>query len=217
MAAKTWPPPSTQMPTSWAINQAVPGLSGLTSSASGIIQNALSGIPSPSLSRLSNAYFGAGSGMDPTSDFLRNRGFDLYRTQAQGQQRQGIQDLATLLGSTAGTVAPTPGQELQNTQAQRSLAEQSSQFSQNLGFEREQYNKQLELLNKYLGGGGGGGSPLAYEGGIPNAMDSSLYTGYYQPPGSQAPRLPATGYNPWSGQAAPTPSLGWGRNVGMMG
>ena len=67
----------------FAMSSAIPGLDKLTSSATSIISNALNGLPSPSESRLANAYFGAGSGLDPTSDFLRNRGFDLYRRNAK--------------------------------------------------------------------------------------------------------------------------------------
>jgi len=140
----------------WAINQAIPGLPGLTTSATNIIANALSGIPSPSQSRLENAYFGSASGLDPTSDFLRNRGFDLYKAQANAQQQQGLGNLNNLVGAYSGNVAPTPGQEMQNAQFGQQLAQQGSQFGANLGFEREQWQTQLDLLQKYLGGPAGG-------------------------------------------------------------
>jgi hypothetical protein len=139
----------------YQIENAIPGLSGLTRSATGIIQNALNGMPSPNNARLANAYFGAGSGLDPTSDFLRNRGYDLYRNEANQRQRQGFQDLLSLVGGYSGTVAPTPAQEVGAQQNQQQINNQASQFGQSLGFERQQYDKQLELLTKYLGPGGG--------------------------------------------------------------
>lgn len=140
----------------WAINSAIPGLSGLTQSATNIIRNGLEGLPSPDETRLSNAYFGAGSGLDPTSDFLRNRGYDLYKTKANQRQRQGIQDLLALVGGYSGTVTPTPGQEIGAQQASADRAQRAGEFNATFGFEREQYNKQLELLQKYLGNPAGG-------------------------------------------------------------
>lgn len=150
----------------WGINAAVPGLSGLTNSASGIIGNALNGLPSPSESRLQNAWYGSASGMDPTSHFLQNRGYDLYRGRANQQQQQGLQNYFGLLGATSGVLAPTPGQEFQNQQFGQSQAQQNNQFGQNqaqqagqfnadFGFQQQQWKKQLELLQQYLGPGAG--------------------------------------------------------------
>lgn len=139
----------------YQIENAIPGLSRLSKSASALIESMLSGQASPSESRLANAYFGAGSGLDPTSDYLRNRGFDLYKRDSSARKQQGFKDLLSLVGTYSGAVAPTPGQELQNTQQTNQLNQQQNQFNSNLGFEREQYNKQLELVNQYLGPGGG--------------------------------------------------------------
>jgi len=149
--------PNRQAPqANWAINQAIPGLEGMTRSATGIINNALQGLPSASESRLSNAYFGAQSGLDPTSDFLRNRGYDLYKRNANQFQRQGVQDLLSLVGGYSGTVAPTPGQEIGAQQASADRGQRAAEFNSTMGFEREQYQKQLELLQKYLGNPAGG-------------------------------------------------------------
>lgn len=59
------------------LNSAIPGFDTLTGSASDIVKNALSGLPSTANARLQNAYFGAGTGLDSRSGFLTNRGFDL--------------------------------------------------------------------------------------------------------------------------------------------
>lgn len=147
-----------QQSTPYAIYNAIPGLSGLTSSATGIIRNALNGLPSPSTSRLANAYFGAGSGLDPTSDFLRNRGFDLYKTQANQQQQQGLGNLMNLIGTYSGNVAPTPGQEISNATQNRQITSSENQFNANMNFEQQQWAKQLELLGQYLNPAGGSGN-----------------------------------------------------------
>lgn len=167
----------------WQINQAIPGLPGLTKSATGIIQSALEGLPSPSEARLENAYFGAGSGLDPTSDFLRNRGYDLYNRKANQRQQQGFQDLLALVGGYSGTVAPTPGQEIQERTSMAQLGQQGADSAARLGFEREQYGKQLELLQKYLGnpagGTGGYNSGVSYIPPTTNAYGQQTFGNYY--------------------------------------
>lgn len=120
----TIPPPTTTTATTAAnsgnmmaeLERVVPGLSRNFSTASGNINELLSGLPSPSIARNANAYFGINSGM-PGSDFVRNRGFDLYNTQANQMKQQGLQDLLGLLGSVSGTAVATPGQALQDKQA----------------------------------------------------------------------------------------------------
>lgn len=142
----------------YAINNAIPGLQGLTAGATNIINNALTGLPSPSESRLENAYFGAGSGLDPTSDFLRNRGYDLFKSKANERQRGGIQDLLSLVGTYSGAVAPTPGQEISAQQQSADRAQRASEFNTTFNFEQEQYKKALQLLDQLLSPAGGTGS-----------------------------------------------------------
>lgn len=142
----------------WAINNAIPGLPGLTAGATNIINNALTGLPSPSESRLENAYFGAGSGLDPTSDFLRNRGYDLFKRKAEQRQRGGIQDLLSMVGTYSGAVAPTPGQEIGAQQQSADRAQRASEFSTTFNFEQEQYKKALQLLDQLLSPAGGTGA-----------------------------------------------------------
>lgn len=140
-------------PGGFSISNVLPGLPGLTASAMNIIKGNLEGLPSPSEARLQNAYFGAGSGLDPTSEFLTRRGYDLYKRQANQRQQQGLSGLLGLIQTYSGAVAPTPGQELQNQLGQQEIAQRGGEFGQNYAFEQQQWQKQLELLNRFLGGG----------------------------------------------------------------
>lgn len=121
------------MPAYDFVNSAIPGMPGLTKSASGYIGSLLGGMPGTSLARRQNAYFGAGSGV-PGSDFVRNRGLDLYGQQAAANKQQGLQGLLQMLGSYA---APQ--------QAAASLEEQGRQYDVGSGLQREQLGQ-----NKYL-------------------------------------------------------------------
>lgn len=105
------------------LNQAVPGASGLSKSASSIVGNLLSGLPGTSTARRSNAYFGQSSGV-PGSEFVRNRGFDLYNQQGDQRQQTGIQDLLALLSGFSQPLLQERGQNIQSSQFQQSLAEQ---------------------------------------------------------------------------------------------
>jgi hypothetical protein len=138
---------STALPgdTSAYLNQVLPGFDKLGGQATSVISNLLSGLPSASAARTSNAYFGAGSGVGSTSDFLRNRGYDLYGQQAQQRQQTGLQDLLSTIGGYSGTVVPTAGQSLQNTQFGQQLGEQSSEFGQNL--QLQQFQAMLQALS----------------------------------------------------------------------
>lgn len=114
------------------LESGIPGFGGLTRSATGIIGNLLTGLPSPSLARRENAYFGQASGLgssntDPTHDFLRNRGFDLYGEKAEQRQQTGLKDLLALLAGYSGSVVPTTGQVMQG-----------NQFDQEFGWKQNQ-------------------------------------------------------------------------------
>ncbi len=119
---------------------AVPGLDNLTSGASGVVNNLLGGLPSTSTARRANAYFGGRSGM-PSSDFVRNRGFDVYNEQADKYQQRGFDDFLNLLRGTSGTIAPTPGEQLQNTQFDRNFQQHQVDQNQQLGQFNATYNK----------------------------------------------------------------------------
>lgn len=102
-----------------SINQAVPGLPGLTRSATNIIQSELGGLPSPTETRTANAAWGAGAGLPPGTPFLENRGRRLYQSEIEQRQRQGLQDLLSFLQGYSGTVSATPGQLLSYNQNQQ--------------------------------------------------------------------------------------------------
>lgn len=112
-------------------NQAIPGYSGLTNTASSIVGNLMGGLPSAAPAQRANAYFGQGSGM-PGSDFIRNRGFDLYGQQAEGYKQRGFDDFLKLLSGTIGTVTPNAGQLQQQTQFDKSHMLQQQQVNANI-------------------------------------------------------------------------------------
>ena len=173
-------------PGNYAINTAIPGLPGLTKNATDIIGNLLTGLPSPDQARQENAYFGAGSGLDPTSDFLRNRGYDLYGQKAEQRKQTGLQDLLALIGGYSGTVAPTPGQQIGQEESQADRAQRAAEAAMQdaLGTRRQDFEenaywgispKGVPSFWDILGGGGfGGGNPYtwspgrggSYQGGV---------------------------------------------------
>lgn len=151
-----------------ALNQALPGFGNLGTGVVGDIGQMVNGLPSPDLSRLSNAYYGTSSGV-PGSEFINNRGFDLYRTNANQAQGQGINDYLALLSGASGTLSPTAGQQLQNQQFGQSLAAQEQQNqAQNAltaqGQELSFLGSQLGLLSGLLPNT----SLSAISGGLPN-------------------------------------------------
>lgn len=139
-----------------SLQTAIPGLSNLTTAATGNIQNLLSGLPSASWARTANAYNGISSGQPATGgvgSFQENRGQDLYHQQAQQNQQTGLNDLLSLIGGYSGTVAPSAGQNLQNNQFYANLGQQGNEFNA---------TNSLQYLNTILSqlGGSGGGNPL---------------------------------------------------------
>lgn len=123
-----------------SIESVLPGFTSASGDAMDVVSNLLKGLPSADTARTANAYFGTASGLNPTSDFLRNRGYDLFNTQADARKQTGIQDLLALLQGSSGTLFPTANTVLgadttrygintsANTAAQ-SLAEQARQFN----------------------------------------------------------------------------------------
>lgn len=119
--------------TSSFLESVLPGVTNLTSSATNVIGNLLSGLPSPSAARTNNAYFGVGAGQPDNGGvgtFTANRGADLYGQQAQQNQQTGLSDLLSTLGTYTGAALGNQGQQLQNNQASASLAQQGSEFQQ---------------------------------------------------------------------------------------
>src|ERR1035437_2213125 len=87
------------------LNSLLPGFNNLTTSATGDIQSLLSGLPSPSQARTTNAYWGAGAGTPAggaagagnINSFIGARGTDLYGAQAQANQQTGIDNLMKMI------------------------------------------------------------------------------------------------------------------------
>jgi hypothetical protein len=102
---------------------AIPGFSSLTSTASGNVKDLLAGVPSPDITRMQNAFFGAGSGLDTGSPFLEARAYDLYGQAAEGRKQRGFENFLNMLKSFSGTLVPTSGQLIQESQFERELAE----------------------------------------------------------------------------------------------
>jgi hypothetical protein len=137
------------------LNTAIPGFSGLSGQASSVIGNLLNGTPSPSTTRQAAATFGNANGLGTGSGIVNNYGYDLYNQKGQANQQQGITDLLSMLGGYSGTVTPTAGQNLQNTQFGQSLGEQASEFGQSNAL--AQFNSMINAL-----GVGGQLSQLKY-------------------------------------------------------
>lgn len=106
------------------LNSAIPNFSGLTSTASSIISDALSGrVPADvqNLVRDKAAEQAVAAGMPGASagTLFGNRELRDFGLTSIGQQQRGFQDLLSLLQGVSGTVAPTFGQaqEQENTRA----------------------------------------------------------------------------------------------------
>ena len=114
----------------------LPGLDQLTSSATGLIQSELGGVPSPVETRTANAAWGAGAGLAPGTPFLENRGRRLYNSEVEARRRQGLQDLMGFLQGYSGTVSATPGQLIDYSQRQQdrsfenAMAQREADFAQ---------------------------------------------------------------------------------------
>jgi hypothetical protein len=117
----------------------VPGFNRLSSTATGNIQNLLSGVPSAAPTQRANAYFGASSGM-PGSDFVRNRGFDLYGEKSEDYKQRGLQDFLSLLQGYSGTVMPTAGQQLETQQFNANLGNRQREFDVNQANQQQAQN-----------------------------------------------------------------------------
>lgn len=128
-----------------AFNQAIPGFSGLTGQASSVIGNLLNGTPSPSTIRNAAATFGNANGLGTGSGIVNNYGYNLYNQQGQANQQQGVTDLLSMLGGYAGTVTPTAGQNLQNSQFNANLAQNANQFNQSQAQQAGQFDQSNAL------------------------------------------------------------------------
>lgn len=69
----------------------------------------------------------------PSSDFVRNRGADLYGQQADQYRQRGFDDFLQLLKGASGTIAPTPGEQAQNQQFNQSFQQGQIENNQRVG------------------------------------------------------------------------------------
>lgn len=137
-----------------AINQnTIPGFPGLTTGASNLIKNLMSGQLSTATKRSiydSAAERGVAGGM-PGSSGYANSLFsnatlrDIGRTSEQ-QQQQGFQDLLAMIAGYSGTVSPTTGQDIQ--QQQVNIDAQNSELQRQLS-QRQDRRAQGEYLYRY--------------------------------------------------------------------
>lgn len=127
----------------------VPGLKDLLGKGAGVIGNQLTGTESPAIAQNMNAMWGAGAGLAPGSEFLRNRGVDLFGQRSEARQQAGLQGLLGLLGGVAGPAAAFRGQDIE-----RELGLGNLNFNIGESAKDEELRRALaeqNLLNTYLG------------------------------------------------------------------
>lgn len=124
------------------LGNAIPGLDNLTGAASSNTGALMSGLPSPNPVRRANAYFGSISGM-PGSDFVRNRGFDLYGEKADSYQARGFNDFLNLLKGVSGTIAPTTGETTGALMQNQNISQRGNEFNSGAGQQNQQAAQQL--------------------------------------------------------------------------
>jgi flagellar biosynthesis GTPase FlhF len=141
--------PAASSTTNW-LESVLPGVSNLTTSATGVIGNLLNGLPSASQARTTNAYYGAGNGQTAGNDvnsFIDARGSDLYNTQANANQQTGLSDLNSLLGTYTTAATNNQSVQNQNTQAANSLAQQNAENTQSQSQQLQEYTNSLNQAN----------------------------------------------------------------------
>ena len=129
------------------LESVLPGISNLTSSATGDIQNMLNGLPSVSQAKTNNAYFGVSAGQPDTGGvgtFTGNEGANLYGQQTQANQQQGLQNLFSSIGAYSQPILANQGQQLQNSQFGAAQGQQNNQFQQN--YQLQQFQAMLGAL-----------------------------------------------------------------------
>ena len=133
------------------VDNAIPGFGGMSTGASNIVNQLIQGMPSAAPTQRANAYFGTQSGM-PGSDFVRNRGFDLYGQEAEASKQRGLDNFLKMIGAYSGTVMPTAGQSLQASQAAAELASRNRQADAQLGLDRWRMGLEAQKLKPKVSG-----------------------------------------------------------------
>lgn len=132
------------------VNSTIPGAEDLTNSAVTNTGNLLNGMPATSAARRAAAYFGTGSGA-PSSDFTRNRGFDLYSEQANQNKQQGLSDYLALISGLTGPQLQQQSQNNQSSQFAQQLAQQRQQYADSLKQRQEEFNASNDLALQQFG------------------------------------------------------------------
>ena len=134
------------------LESVLPGATNLTTSATGVIQNLLNGLPSASQARTNNAYWGVGAGTPAggsngagaVNSFIGNRGADLYGQQANQNQQTGLSDLMQTIGTYTAPALANQGQQIQSSQFGAQLAQQGSEFDKN--YELQKFQAMLQAI-----------------------------------------------------------------------
>jgi len=119
------------------IEQSIPGFSGLTSSASSVINDLLSGGSAAGPAQNQAAKFGVSSGM-PGSGVANAFGYDLYNKRANESRQRGLDDLLKMVTGYSGSAFATPGELLNKDTADRAANVASyNSVMQNLNAQRQ--------------------------------------------------------------------------------
>lgn len=110
------------------IEQYIPGFSGLTSSASSVINDLLSGGSAAGPAQNQAAKFGVSSGM-PGSGVANAFGYDLYNKRANESRQRGLDDLLKMVTGYSGSVAPTAGQQMEEGRSLRDLQQRKDEMA----------------------------------------------------------------------------------------
>jgi hypothetical protein len=142
------------------IEQSIPGFSGLTSSATSIINNLLSGGASTGPSQNATAKYGVRTGM-PGSGVSNAFGYDLHNKRGDEMRQRGIDDLLKLVTGYSGTVNATPGELLNNSMALAQLNQASYSANADRNLATRKLNDAKDLALKNMNAGWIGQGPLA--------------------------------------------------------
>ena len=129
------------------IEESIPGFSGLSSSASSLINNLLSGTASTANAKQGAATFGVNSGM-PGSGLSNAFGYDLYKRDAAEQKQRGFDDLLKMLTSYSGTVAPTAGETIGEEQSSMEQGFRERESAAAASLAQQQLRAKQTELNK---------------------------------------------------------------------
>lgn len=142
------------------IEQSIPGFSGLTSSATSIINNLLSGGASTGPSQNAAAKFGVKTGM-PGSGVSNAFGYDLHNKRGDEMRQRGIDDLLKLVTGYSGTVAPTAGQQMEEARSIQDLNHRAAESRSATSLAQQRLKSEQDMALKKMNSSWIGQGPLA--------------------------------------------------------